>query len=325
MGNPDPLAPGVEGEPLTELAALAAGNMRGIAAMLVSMVCFVLNDTLVKLASADLPLGELIFIRGLMASLAILLLAKAFGALPSPRRLLLPAVGLRLVGELGSTLFYLLALVSMQIANVTAILQAVPLAATVGAALFLGEPVGWRRWLAVSAGLVGVLLIVRPGLEGFNGASMFALVSILFIVLRDLSTRRIPTAVHTLALTAVTAVTVTLMGLAMMPFAELKLPSGYDLLLLAAAAVLLNAGYYFIVIAMRTGEMAVIAPFRYSIVIWALLIGFVVWGDIPALPAIAGIVIVSVAGIYTFFRERAVKAAKAAAGASRVKADTDLT
>jgi len=290
--------------------ATAAENSRGIFAMLASMAFFIGNDTLVKLASANLPTGEIIFIRGLMATALVLLVAKFTGAMPRPDHYLRPAIALRIVGELGATFFYLSALFRLPIANVTAILQAVPLFATVAAVVFLGEIVGWRRWLAVGAGLLGVLLIIRPGFADFNAASVLAVVSVLFIVLRDLATRRVPQAIPSMTLTALTAISVTMMGAVLVQTETYVPPSSHDLLMLAGAAVLLNCGYFFIVVAMRSGEMSVVAPFRYSIVLWAIAIGWLVWGDLPKPAGLVGIAVVTIAGIYTFRRERLAARAK---------------
>ncbi|MEZ5839456.1 MAG: DMT family transporter [Hyphomicrobiales bacterium] len=287
-----------------DVVAIAAQNSKGILAMLASMAFFIGNDTLVKLASQNLPTGEIIFLRGLMASALVLVVARLAGAVPRPELFRRPAIALRIVGELGATVFYLTALFRMPIANVTALLQAVPLGATVAAVLFLGERVGWRRWLAVLAGLVGVLLIVRPGFADFNSASLIALLSVAFIVLRDLATRRVPATIPSLALTALTAMSVTFMGAIMVQYETYVPPTTHELMLLAGAAVFLNGGYFFIVVAMRSGEMSVVAPFRYSVVLWAIAIGWIIWGDLPTLAGLIGIAIVTIAGIYTFVRER---------------------
>jgi drug/metabolite transporter (DMT)-like permease len=283
--------------------AATQDNLRGILAMLAGMAVFILSDTMVKLAGADLPVGQVIFLRGLMASILVLAWAGLSGALVHWRRLAQRAVVWRTVGEMSSTLLYLSALMAMPIGNATAILQAVPLAATAASAVFLGEAVGWRRWSAAVFGFLGTMLIIRPGMEGFNWASLLALSAIAFIVLRDLSTRWISREMPSLAVTAVAAVSVTFAGAGLGLSEDWIAVTWRDLALLAGAAVCLIGGYMSAVIAFRSGEVSVVAPFRYSIIVWALIIGYVVWGDVPRAITVVGIVIVVGAGIYTFERE----------------------
>lgn len=283
----------------------AASNLRAIASMIASQLAFILNDALIKLAAAELPAGQAIFIRGLFALALALVIATAVGAL-RPSALLADgrAITLRNIGEIGSTFFYLLALFQMPIADTTAILQFVPLAIMAAAALFLGEPVGWRRWSAACVGLVGVLIVIRPGTAGFSIWSLLAVASVFFSVLRDLATRRITTAVPTMLLVVVSAAVVTLSALAFYPFETWVAPGRRPLLLLAAAALFLLGGYFFITDAMRHGEVAVVSPFRYSVMIWAVIAGLAIFGERPDGTAMLGSAIVVAAGIYSFVRER---------------------
>jgi drug/metabolite transporter (DMT)-like permease len=299
--------------PVLRFRAMRAGQraLRGIAAMIASQFAFILNDTLVKLASAKLPMGEIIFLRGVFASLLIGALAVAMGLHRDLARLARPMVAWRTAGELGGTFFYLLALFQMPIANVTIIFQAVPLTATAGAALLLGEAVGWRRWTAI--GFLGVLLVVRPGLSGFDAYGLFVLVSVLFVSVRDLSTRTMPSAVPTILLTLVTAVAVTAMGGAIGLTEAWLVPDRTTLLQLGGAAVLLAIGYFMVIAAMRLGEMSVTAPFRYVVVAFAVAIGFVVWGDVPDGLMLLGAAIIVSTGLYTFYREAKVRGRRAPA------------
>ena len=143
-------------------------NLRGALFMAVSMAGFTFNDTFVKLASAELNAGQIMFVRGLMASVMMFLLCWKTGALRPPKLLLNKAVLGRSMGEMLATVTFLSGLAHMEIANASAILQALPLAVTLGAAVLLKEPVGWRRWSAIVVGFLGVMIIVRPGSEGFN-------------------------------------------------------------------------------------------------------------------------------------------------------------
>jgi drug/metabolite transporter (DMT)-like permease len=287
----------------------SASNLRAIAAMLTGQASFTFNDALIKLAAAGLPGGQAIFLRGVMAigvslSVCLALGAFRFGPLRGQGRILT----LRNIGEIGSTFFFLFALFHMPIATATAILQFIPLAITAGAALFLAEPVGWRRWLAAGVGFIGVMIVIRPGSDAFNAWSLLALSAVAFSVLRDLSTRRIGHHVPAILLVTISAFSVTTAASGFALVETWVVPEPRALLLLLGSAIFLLGGYYFMVHAMRYGEVAVVSPFRYSVIIWAILAGIVLWGEWPDGPALIGTVIVVGAGLYTFMRERKLKA-----------------
>ena len=282
----------------------ASHNLRGIAAMLASMAALIANDTLIKLAAAELPVGEVIFLRGLAASLFLGLLAAATGGLASIPTLRSGKVLARSLAEVAATLLYLSALMRMPIAEATAILQFTPLAITAGAALFLGAPVGWRRWLATLVGLAGVMVIIRPGAAAFNPYASLALLAIVFIAARDLITRQLGGHVPTLLIAFASSAAVALASLAFLLVEQWQWPQPMTALALVGAAIGLLSGQYWVIVAMRSGDIAVIAPFRYSIIVWAILAGILVWREVPDLATWIGIAIVSAAGLYTFLRER---------------------
>src|SRR5689334_17837552 len=179
--------------------------------MVGATAAFTLNDTITKSVTSELNIGEIIVVRGLFAMVLIASFAAWRGALRPVSTLFIRPVGLRVIGEIGGTLTFLSAIAHMPLANAAAIFQALPLIITLGAALIFGEPVGWRRWLAIAIGFVGVLIIVRPGTAGFNEFSLLALLSVAFCTLRDLATRRIPTEIPSLFI-ALTTLTVTTGG-----------------------------------------------------------------------------------------------------------------
>ncbi|MEM1372705.1 MAG: DMT family transporter, partial [Pseudomonadota bacterium] len=194
----------------------------------------------------------------------------------------------------------------MPLANVTAILQVLPLTITLGGALFLGEKVGWRRYAAIIIGFFGVMLIVRPGSDGFTIYALFALGAALFVTLRDLTTRSLPKAIPSLLISLLTALLITTIG-AVGSLSENWQPVGTaQWAYLAAAAIMIMGGYVFSVLAMRDGDVAFIAPFRYSILIWALALGYFVLSEVPDTLALIGSAIVVGTGLYTFYRERLV-------------------
>jgi drug/metabolite transporter (DMT)-like permease len=281
-------------------------NRAAIVFMLLAMAAFIFNDSAAKLASADLETGQIIFVRGLIASPIIILLAWIQGAFRQPGRLFHRTVRLRTLGELLATGLYLTALFHMPIANSTAILQTVPLATTAAAALILGEAVGIRRWAAIALGFAGVLLIVRPGSEGFNVWSLFALAAVGAILLRDLTSRVLPADIPALGIIALSSVAVTTLGAVMSQFGEWRQITSETFVYLCASGFFLIGGYYFILLAMRTGEISAIAPFRYTILLWAILIQILIFGVWPDLPTIAGSAILVATGLYTLYREQVV-------------------
>jgi drug/metabolite transporter (DMT)-like permease len=285
--------------------------LRGILAMLVSMALLIVNDALFKVAAASLPLGQAIFLRGLFSSLLTIALIVYLGLLSALPRLGEGKVLFRGAAEIAATLLYLTALVQMPIAEATAILQFTPLAITAGAALFLGAPVGWRRWTATFAGFVGVLVIIRPGAAVFNPYAALALLSVVFVAARDLTTRQLGKHIPTMVITFSSGIAVMGASLGFLAAEQWRWPEPPALLALFAAGALLLAGQYWVIVAMRAGDIAIVAPFRYSIILWAILAGFLIWRELPDLATWIGIAIVTAAGLYTFLREyRLAKAAR---------------
>lgn len=289
--------------------------------MAVAMAGFTMNDTITKAVSSEMNFGQVMLVRGLFAIALIAALAWHQRAVRPLRTLMVKPVALRVAGEVGGTVSFLAAIVHLPLANTAAIFQALPLAITLGAALLFREPVGWRRWLAITAGFVGVLIIVRPGVEGFNQFSLLALVSVIFCAVRDLATRRIPAPIPSLFITLLTTVTVTTAGAAILiPLGGWTPPSGRALGLLALAAVLLLIGYQCVIMALRSGDISAVAPFRYSALLWAMLLGYLVFGDVPDAMMVTGASIIVLSGLYAFYRERK-RASPVAAGASGLPPD----
>jgi len=284
---------------------LLTDNIKGALLMMGSMAAFTLNDTFFKTLSGEIPLFQGIFLRGCLVVVLMTVLAFATGDLRRP----IPAgdrkvIALRTLGEMGATICFLTALFHMPLANVTAILQSLPLFITLVGALLFGEQVGWRRWGAIIIGLFGVLLIVRPGGEGFDRFSLLALAAVGFVVLRDLSTRRLSPGTPSLSVALVGAVAITLMGGMVSATSDWVPLEVYHYKAIAAASLFIIFGYTLSVMVMRIGEIAVVTPFRYTAMVWAILLGYLVFGDIPGLLTLVGSAIVVGMGIYTFYRER---------------------
>ena len=217
----------------------------------------------------------------------------------------------RMATEAFSTLTFLSALIAMPIADVTALAQFTPLAMTAAAAIILKEPVGWRRWLAAFVGLIGVMLIARPGTSAFSPAVAPLVAAIGLVIARDLLTRQIPVSVPTLTLTLMSAAITAPAGLLLLPFETWVVPTPHELTLLMAGGGFLTMAYACIVIAMRAGDVGVIAPFRYGVIVFALVSGWLIWEETPDRVQMLGIAIVTLAGLYTVHRERLVQRSKA--------------
>lgn len=285
---------------------LKSDNMIGAAFMCGSMAGFALNDAAVKTVASDMSVYQAIFIRGLFTILFIggmALLSGTFKNLPNRKDQKL--IAWRSIAEIGATMCFLTALVNMPIANITAILQALPLTVSVAAAIFMREYFGWRRAVAIMVGFIGILIIVRPGSDGFNTYALFGLAAVAFVTWRDLTVRRFSANVSSLFVSFVTAVAITITGgITTLIFGKWTPVSNVELALLALAALFLFGGYYASVAAMRVGEIASVAPFRYTIMIWAILLGWLIWGDIPDIWTLMGMSIVILMGAYTLWRER---------------------
>jgi len=273
--------------------------------MMVSMAAFVVNDAVVKLASENLSLFQVMFLRGIFSTILIGSFAwykkQLFCHIP---KVDLGKLGWRVVGEVGGTLCFLNALFNIPLANATAILQSLPLAMTFGAALFLGETVGWRRYLAIAIGFCGMLIIVRPGSEGFNHYSYWAVAAVGFVVFRDLTTRRLTANVPSLFIALLTSVAIMTTGAVLSPLTTWQPVTIQSLIYLMIASVFLMFGYLFSIMTIRIGEIGFAAPFRYTSLVWAIIMGYLMFSDIPDRWTLLGSAIVIVMGIYTFHRER---------------------
>ncbi|WP_299612693.1 DMT family transporter [uncultured Tateyamaria sp.] len=282
-------------------------NSFGALLMMASMASFTLNDTLIKMTDGAVPLGQMLFLRGALSVALILIFARWLGRISfAIGRADWSRIAVRSGAEIGAAYFFISALLNMPIANVTAILQALPLTVAVAAAVFLGEPLGWRRMVAIGVGLVGVLLIVRPGAEGFSVWSLYALGAVACVTVRDLATRRLSVSVPTMTVTLMAAVTITLF------FGAVSITEPWVALtprlsvLIGGAAVLIIGAYWFSVQVMRQGDIGFIAPFRYTGLVFALILGFVVFGDWPDALTLVGAGIVVATGLFTLYRERRV-------------------
>jgi drug/metabolite transporter (DMT)-like permease len=287
-----------------EAARIAAANLKGIVAMSAAMGSFACGDTIMKLTSAALPTSELLFIRGLCVTTASIAAALAIGAFTELRAAMSRAMALRAGGDVAGGWLFQSGLARMAYPDLMAITQLNPLTMTAASALFLGERVGWRRWSAAIVGLMGVLIIIRPGSSTFNWWALAGIASVLAATVRDLATRRVDRRVPPFLIMTLSAGAVTLASLLVAPFAAWTWPTASTFAMLVAASIFSLIGQLCVIIAMRTGEVSAVSPFRYTIIVFAILSGVLVFNHLPDGPTLIGIVIVAAAGLYTFFREQ---------------------
>jgi len=280
-------------------------NLRGSALMVLAMAGFALEDMFIKRLSGDLPVGQILMLLGAGGAVIFGLAALSRGHALLSRDLLTWPVMLRNLGELIGTIGFVTAIALTPLASASAILQATPLAVTLGAALFLREQVGWRRWSAILVGFAGVLMVIRPGLSGFEPASLFAVQAVFGLAMRDLATRAVPHTVTSMQLSSYGFATIVPAGALLLWLSGGAVsPSAANWRDIAFALLLGVAAYYAIVAAMRVGEVSFVTPFRYTRLIFALVIAVLIFDEQPDALTLVGAAIIIASGLYTLLRER---------------------
>lgn len=298
----------------------AADNLRGASFMALSMTVYTCNDATMKFVSEGVPLYQAITLRSLAACL-ILMVVIACGPFRRDLRLLAGIgrrdaglIGLRMICEAGSTVLYLGALTYMALGDVSAIAQSTPLFVVLAAALFLRERIGWRRLLAVAVGVVGMLIILRPGTPRFGGGALMVLAAVLLVVARDILTRKLGRGLPPLLVALSAAVAVTGFSAFMSIFQGWQTPTAREFGLLGLAAVLVSLGYFTAILTMRVGDVSFSAPFRYVSLVVAVALGYVVFGEFPDLWTWIGAGLIIGAGLFVAWREAALARAHSRAG-----------
>ena len=278
-------------------------NLRGSLFMVASMAGFAVEDMFLKAVSRTMPVGQAILLMGIFGTLVFGLAARAAGDAPLPRAILSRTMVLRSGFEIVGRLFYALAVALTPISTASAILQATPLLVVLGAALIFGEKVGLWRWGLIFLGFVGVLIILRPGVAGFSALSLLALIAMVGFAGRDLATRAAPAALSNAQLGVTGFLMLTLSGVVILAVSGgARLPDAQGLGLLAGASVFGIAGYAALTQAMRLGEVAVVTPFRYTRLLFALGIGVLVFGERPDTATLAGSALIVLCGVVLLTR-----------------------
>jgi drug/metabolite transporter (DMT)-like permease len=272
--------------------------------MLAASLLYLLGDTTVKVIAERLPPGQIIALRGAVTSGLVLLAAAVAGVLPLWRSMLKPRVLVRASMDGGATLCFTAALVHMRIADATAVINAAPVAATIIAAIALRERVGMYRWIATIGGFLGVLLVLNPDAGRVDVVSLLAVAAMTMVALREVLTRGLTTQSPALVVTLGSTIAVTVVGIgATTVTRDWVTPGSAELALLLLSAFFLFGAYYLSVVALRNGEVSLVGPFRYAVILWSLLMGFLVWGDIPEPLGLAGMVLIAACGLFVIRSE----------------------
>ncbi|MDE9450592.1 DMT family transporter [Aliiroseovarius sp. Z3] len=283
-------------------------NIRGIILIIFAMAAFALEDVFVKSMTQGMPASQTLFLLGAGGAVAFAIITFVQRGTLSPlvhRDMRSKAMLWRNASEAISAMFFVTALSLVPLSTVLAVFQAMPLATTAGAALFLGEQVGWRRWSAIGMGFFGVLLIIRPGAEGFQMAALLPIAAVFGIALRDLLTRQLDPTIPSTSVAFFAFLSCIPAGLLMIPVSgAFVVPELSGWLLMLGATTFGVSGYYAIVIALRMAETSIIMPFRYTRLIFSIILGIIVFGEDPDKLTYLGAAIVIGTGIYTFLREQ---------------------
>jgi drug/metabolite transporter (DMT)-like permease len=279
-------------------------HVAGILCMLAGCLLITLNDAATKWLTSDYPIGQIIFMRGILSVGMILVFCMArrrpHELRPHDLRFQLYRGGF----FVATIALFTLGLKLLPLPVMTAVSFVAPIIMTALAGPLLGETADLRRWFAVIAGFAGVVLIVDPGAESWSLAALVPLGCALASALRDITTRQLTTRETTASILFITALLTTLAGLAAVPFGGWSLPGMSDWLLFIFVGASQLAGHFFLVRAFRLTPAVILAPFKYSMIVWAMLLAFAVWGEIPSLMMLAGAAIVVASGLYIFYRER---------------------
>ncbi|MGH1369229.1 MAG: DMT family transporter [Maritimibacter sp.] len=280
-------------------------NLTGALLMIAAMAFFATEDVFVKFATQTLPVGEVLAVIGILGACSFSLIAAKQGHSVFSKQFFHPMVILRNLGEMAGTLCFVLGITVVSLGLVTALFQATPLFVNLGAIVFLGATVGWRRWIAIVVGFIGVMVILRPGFEGFEMGALFGLGAALGLAVRDLATRQLPREIPTTVISAWGFLSVAPAGAALMALGDGPVvPNLQETGFMLAATLLGMIGYFALVRAMQAGEIAIVTPFRYTRLIFALILAFMVFDEAPDAMTVLGAGLIVAAGLFVLIRER---------------------
>ena len=273
--------------------------------MVITTACFVAGDTCIKLIGTTLPLGQVICLIGVVSTVFLLIVCGQQGILKNVPMIFSRMVLWRSLFDVLGSFMFVSALMHMPLANLSSVMQSVPLVVVVVAVIFLGEKAGLARIAAVIAGFVGVLLIVKPSPQTITIHEFLAVGAVIVVAFRDLVTKRIPAHVPLLVIALANAVFVSLSGLGVGLLQGFKNVEAWQWALLLGAGLFVTISYFFIVATVRLGDLSATAPFRYSEVVFAIIAGILVFGEYPDAISYVGMALVIAAGLFAAHREAA--------------------
>jgi drug/metabolite transporter (DMT)-like permease len=287
-----------------KIATDSGANLRGSIWMIASMAAFAVEDVFIKAVASTMPVGQILIIFGLGGAFIF-----ACTALLNNEPLYVPDVvsrpmRIRVCFEILGRLFYVLAIALTPLSSATVILQATPLVVVAGAALFFGEKVGWRRWIAIFIGLIGVIVIVRPGADGFSMLSILAVLGMIGFAGRDLASRAAPATLSTVILGLYGFLAIVVAGglVSVWQSASFVLPDFKISVLLVAAVLAGVSAYACLMKAMRTGEISAVTPFRYTRLLFGIGFGLAFFGEQLSLSMLVGSGLVVISGLFILWR-----------------------
>ncbi|MEL7256522.1 MAG: DMT family transporter [Pseudomonadota bacterium] len=281
-------------------------NLRGIIFVIVAMAAFTIEDMFIKQLSTTLPVGQILIVLGIGSGTIFAALSLLNSQSLIRRQIWQPMFLWRALSEAIAAICFATALSLVDLSVVASVFQATPLVITMGAALFLGEKVGWRRWSAIFIGFIGVLMIIRPGLDGFDPNALLVLGSVLFVTVRDLITRKIAANVSSTVISFQGFAALIPAGVILlwMTGEQAQSTGNAEIWMLLGGVIFGAIGYYGIVQGMRLGDAAVVTPFRYTRLLFSLLVGIIVFQETPDALTLIGAALIISTGLFTFLRER---------------------
>lgn len=282
-------------------------NVRGILFMIAAMVAFAIADTLVKVATSTISPAQVMFYLNAGALVIFSIMAIVQNDRLIDARAFSPVLLVRYVSEVAGMVGMVMALATVPISVVGAVTQASPMLAAVGAVLFLNEYVGWRRWCSIAIGFVGVLLIVQPGGTGFELVVLWAILALVALSIRDLTTRLIPKDMASASLATYTMAAATPFSIAWLAYnGESLFPAQTNWFVIVPMVVLGATAYMLLIASIRIAEVSVVMPFRYSRIIFLLVLGFLIFDEKPSALMLSGAALIILSGSYMMWREQIV-------------------
>ena len=281
-------------------------NLRGILFMTLSMGGFAVEDLFLKILSEAVPVSQILIYVGISATvlLSVISIIKRIPVLRNDiysNKLFI----IRSFADMMGAVLIVTSISLMPLSTVSSILQALPLFITFGAVLIFKESVGWRRWSAVSFGFIGVILILKPGLSSFHPSSLIVLLAVACLALRDIVTRKISKDIHSITVSLYAFILTTVGGIFSLPFfgnfVTLTITQWFVVLTITLFGCF---SYFMLVLATRKGDISVISPFRYSRLIFAIVLAILVLNERPDTLTLFGAAIIVASGYYTIWRER---------------------